>query len=113
MSYAFNIFALLFAAHALADYPLQGDWLSKAKNYKLDLVPGEAIWPLALLGHAAIHGAAVYFITGSTGLAYAEFILHSTIDWMKCDGRLTYNQDQYAHVGCKLAWAIVVYGASL
>lgn len=33
-------FAVLCACHALADYPLQGDWLSKAKNHRLNLVPG-------------------------------------------------------------------------
>lgn len=33
-------FAVLCACRALADYPLQGDWLSKAKNHRLNLVPG-------------------------------------------------------------------------
>ena len=32
-------FAVLCACRALADYPLQGDWLSKAKNRRLNLVP--------------------------------------------------------------------------
>ena len=30
--YPLAVFAALFAGHALADYPLQGDWLSKAKT---------------------------------------------------------------------------------
>ena len=90
--------ALLLAGHALADYPLQGDWLSKAKNPTLSLVPGETIWPGALACHAAIHGAFVGVITGSLALGLAEFLAHMAIDYPKCDGRLSYNADQALHV---------------
>lgn len=99
-----ELLALLLAAHALCDYPLQGDWLSKAKNHRLDLVPGERIWPGALLGHAAIHGAAVGLITGSVVLGLLEFAAHTVIDYAKCDGRLSYNTDQALHVACKALW---------
>ncbi|MFD1330793.1 DUF3307 domain-containing protein [Methylopila musalis] len=106
------ILGLLLAAHALCDYPLQGDWLSKAKNHTLGLVPGEAIWPGALAAHAAIHGAAVGLITGSLWLALAETVAHAAIDYAKCDGRLSYNADQALHVACKLAWvALIAAGA--
>jgi hypothetical protein len=103
-----TMFGLLLAGHALADYPLQGDWLSKAKNHKLSLVPNEAIWPGALASHAAIHGATVGLITGSAALAAAEFIVHAAIDFAKCDGRLSYNADQALHVACKLLWVAIV-----
>jgi hypothetical protein len=91
--------------HAVADYPLQGDWLSKAKNPTLMLVPGEVIWPMALLSHAAIHAGAVKLVTGSWLLAGAEFVAHTLIDYSKCRGLISYNQDQVAHVACKLCWA--------
>lgn len=94
----------LLAAHALADYPLQGDWLSKAKNHTLSLVPGETIWPMALVSHALIHSLAVYVVTSSFWMALAELVVHSAIDYLKCDGRLTYNQDQMAHILCKLVY---------
>lgn len=55
----------MIAAHFLLDYALQGDWMSKAKNATLDLVPGEKIWPLALFGHALIHATAVQIISGN------------------------------------------------
>lgn len=104
----FLVFAALFAGHALADYPLQGDWLSKAKNHKLDLVPGERIWPLALAGHAAIHAAMVWLIIGSALLALIEFVAHAATDWAKCDGRISYNTDQAIHIACKAFYVAVL-----
>lgn len=95
----------MLAAHALCDYALQGDWLSKAKNVKLDLVPGEAIWPLALGSHAIIHAVAVQLITGSWILCTIEFVAHFVIDWSKCSGRFGYNVDQYLHIACKITYA--------
>ncbi len=103
-----SIFLLLLAAHALADYPLQGDWLSKAKNHTLALVPGETIWPGALASHAAIHGAAVGIITGSVWLGLAEAVIHAGIDHTKCSGGISYNVDQALHVICKVAWVVIL-----
>jgi putative copper export protein len=96
--------AWMLIGHALADYPLQGDWLSKAKNQTLSLVPGEVIWPGALACHAAIHAGAVMLATGSWLLAGLEFVAHALIDLTKCSGRLSYNMDQAMHVLCKLVW---------
>lgn len=103
-----GMLALMLAGHALADYPLQGDWLSKAKNHKLSLVPGETIWPMALISHAAIHAAVVYLITGYWLVAVLELFFHTVIDYMKCDGHLTYNQDQALHVLCKVMWILIL-----
>lgn len=94
----------MLAAHALCDYPLQGDWLSKAKNPTLTLVPGETIWPLALASHALIQAVAVQLITGSWLLGTAEFIVHFITDYSKCKGRFGYNVDQLIHIGCKVVW---------
>lgn len=104
---------LLLAGHALCDYPLQGDWLSKAKNPNLELVPGETIWPLALTSHVLIHSAMVYLITGMWVLAVLEFCTHWFIDHEKCKGRFGYNTDQYLHIFCKVVWATVWLGFSL
>lgn len=100
----FSALLWMLIGHAVADYPLQGDWLSKAKNQTLSLVPGESIWPGALACHAAIHAGAVMLATGSWLLAGLEFAAHALIDWTKCSGRLSYNMDQALHVLCKLAW---------
>ncbi len=105
-----EILILMLVAHGVADYPLQGDWLSKAKNHKMDLV-GETIWPMALGQHAAVHAGAVYLITQSWLLASLEFISHAIIDYSKCDGRIGYNTDQILHVFCKIVWAgLFLYG---
>lgn len=101
-----EIFACMLIGHAIADYPLQGDWLSKAKNPTLDLVPGQVIWPMALLSHAAIHAGAVKLVTGSWLCAGLEFVAHTAIDYWKCRGCLTYNGDQILHVLCKFFWLV-------
>lgn len=95
----------LAAAHALADYPLQGDFLSKAKNRTAPLqgVP----WYQAMGAHAIIHGAAVTHFTGRLSLGVAETVIHAITDDAKCRGRLTFNQDQAIHLGCKVLWAFI------
>ena len=104
-----NLFFLLIGLHALADYPLQGDFLAKAKN-KWQAIPGVP-WYQAMGSHCAIHALCVGVATGSLAIAMCEFAAHFMIDTMKCSGRLSFNQDQVAHVLCKAAWVLViVYG---
>jgi hypothetical protein len=38
-------------------------------------------------------------------LAGLEFAAHAAIDYTRGRGRLSYNADQIAHVGCKVLWA--------
>ncbi|RYM08004.1 DUF3307 domain-containing protein [Sphingobium cupriresistens] len=95
----------LVAAHALADYPLQGDFLSKAKN-RTAPIPGVP-WQQALGAHVVIHGAAVAFITGIWWLFFAEALIHWLTDDAKCRGKLTFNQDQAIHLACKFAWLVI------
>lgn len=95
----------LIAAHALADYPLQGDFLSKAKN-RVAPIPGVAWWQ-ALGAHVVIHGAFVAFITGIWWLFLAEALIHWITDDAKCRAKLTFNQDQAIHILCKLAWWLI------
>jgi hypothetical protein len=91
--------------HAIADYPLQGDFLAKAKN-RFAPIPGVP-WAQALGAHALIHAGGVWLITGSLWLALAEFVLHAFIDYSKCYGSIGFNTDQSLHVGCKVAWAVI------
>lgn len=93
----------LIVLHAICDYPLQGDFLAKAKNRAAPIsgVP----WWQALGAHAAIHAGAVMLITGVIWLALLEFLAHCLIDDAKCRGRLSFNQDQGLHLACKVAWA--------
>lgn len=104
MTPALMLIALL-AAHALADYPLQGDFLSKAKN-RTAPIPGVPWWQ-ALGAHVVIHGAAVALITGIWWLFFAEAAIHWLTDDAKCRGKISFNIDQVIHLECKLAWWIV------
>jgi hypothetical protein len=95
---------LLLGAHALADYPLQGDFLAKAKNRSAP-IPGVP-WRVALASHAAIHALFVAVILGSWQLAVAEFVAHYIIDDVKCRGKVSFTVDQVLHLQCKAAWLI-------
>ena len=100
---------LLVAGHALADYPLQGDFLAQAKNRNTPI--GKMFWPHGLLAHSMIHGGFVAVLTGSVALGAAEAVIHAATDWLKCEGRISLNVDQFVHIACKLVWAILVGGA--
>lgn len=98
--------ALLVFVHALADYPLQGDFLAQAKNHTSPLsgVP----WYQALAAHSAIHAGFVGLVTGSIALALAEFVIHAATDHAKCSGKISYNTDQAIHIGCKVLWVFLL-----
>jgi len=101
-----QMFALLLVAHAVADYPLQGEFLSRAKNRQVPM-PGVP-WYQALAAHGAIHGGAVGWITGSIALGLLETLSHMVIDDLKCAHRISYNLDQALHVACKVLWLLLL-----
>lgn len=105
MDAAMTMIALI-GAHALADYPLQGDFLAKAKN-RIAPIPGVPWWQ-ALTAHSAIHGAAVALITGVWWLFFAEAAMHWLTDDAKCRGKISFNQDQAVHILCKIVWLMIV-----
>jgi hypothetical protein len=102
---ALTIFLALMFGHFLADYPLQGEFLAKAKNHQNPL-PG-APWYQALAAHSFIHAGVVFIITGLPLLFFAELVAHAVIDYRKCAGELTFNEDQALHAACKVVWTIV------
>lgn len=100
------LFFWLLVGHAVADYPLQGDFLARGKNHTAP-IPGIP-WQQCLFWHALMHGGAVALITGSVALGVAETLIHVGIDYGKCAGRYGFNVDQGLHVACKALWAVVV-----
>lgn len=120
----------LLVGHSLADYPWQGEYLAAAKRRN----SGHATpWWIALTAHSLIHAGVVAAVTGSFVLGICEFGAHWLIDFFKCNGvfdggppipyEMKPNQDwtpspaqveraftidQVLHVGCKLAWAVLV-----
>lgn len=101
-----EIFFMLLVGHALADYPLQGDFLARGKNHKapLDGVP----WWQCLAAHALIHGGMVYLITGVFWLGLAETVIHWFIDFGKSHGLYGFNTDQALHIACKILWTLMI-----
>jgi hypothetical protein len=97
----------LVAGHAVADYPLQGDFLARAKN-RTAPIPGFPWWQ-ALGAHAIIHGGFVALITGIWWLFFAEAAIHFVTDDLKCRGKIGLNTDQAIHIACKGAWLAVAW----
>jgi hypothetical protein len=109
MSDFLHVLFLLAAAHAVADFPLQGAEMAKAKR------PGGCptiAWPMALGCHSLIHGGAVALVTGLWWLGAAETAAHALIDGAKCRGVYGMKIDQALHMGCKLGWALIWMGVA-
>lgn len=102
--YLATVLTLLLLAHFLADYPLQGDFLAKAKN-RTAPTPGVP-WQQALGAHAAIHAGFVGVILNPL-FGFLEFAAHWLIDDAKCRGKLSFNLDQTLHIVCKVAWLVL------
>jgi hypothetical protein len=104
MSFLAVFFVMLFW-HALADFPLQGDFLSKAKN-PVKPLPGIDN-TLAMQYHCFIQAFGVWLITGNWFLASSEYVMHGIIDHLKCNDVISFRNDQYLHIACKVLWAYV------
>lgn len=96
-------FTLLFA-HFLMDFPLQGNYLAKAKS-RVEATNRDWIYHLG--AHAFLHAFPVYLILGVWWIAALEFVAHFAIDDAKCRGELTLIQDQGLHIGCKVLWVML------
>jgi len=101
-----HLFFWLLVGHALCDFPLQGDFLAQAKNRHTAI--GKLFWHWALPTHALIHAAAVTLVTGSYALGLFEFFAHMGIDYLKCENKLTFAQDQTLHIAFKAAYVAYV-----
>lgn len=101
----------LIVGHALADYPLQGEFLAIAKNPDTEI--GSVFWPHALFAHSMIHAGFVAIVTGSILLGIAEAIVHGLTDLAKCGGKLTIHGDQLIHLLCKVIWAAIAISVVL
>ena len=109
-------FFALCIGHALADFPLQGRYLSIVKNRHADVsefFPDEEssryAWIHALASHSLIHAGIVWIITGTVLFAIIEFILHCLIDYIKCEGATSFHTDQLLHYLCKLGYVVCIF----
>ncbi len=103
-----NLFLILVWCHFLADYALQGDFMSKAKN---PLAPIPNVPPqLIMFSHAFIQAGPVYYFTGLWWLGLLELMHHYATDDAKCRGKLTFLQDQLSHIIAKFVWVLTLFG---
>ena len=113
---ALALFFALVIGHALADYPLQGEFLAMGKNrHHAASIPNAGrgkpshIWIHCMVSHCLIHSATVWIVTGLFAYAVAEFCLHFIIDFLKCENVTTFTQDQLLHIGCKAVFVALIW----
>lgn len=92
--------------HALADFPLQGEYLAHFKARKHSKTPGD--WVIALSAHSLIHAGGIWLLTGSAAYAFAEFILHVIIDFLKGEDYYGLVTDQILHLSCKVVYVVLL-----
>lgn len=96
----------MVVVHAVLDFMWQPDAMARGKNRHSTLHerPGFPQWYYWLSSHALAHGGGVYLVTGSLELALVEVLLHTIIDYAKCEDWTTLAQDQSLHISCKLVY---------
>jgi hypothetical protein len=105
------LFALMIG-HALADYPLQGEYIALHKNRHHKAAPGEkeipGLWVHCLTAHSLIHAGFVWLITGRVVFGVMELVLHFLFDTLKCDRKTTLHTDQLLHLLCKSVYVLAI-----
>jgi hypothetical protein len=106
---ALQVLFALCIGHAIADFPLQGEFLATGKNRRFlihlqDPCRPVSIWVVCMTVHCLVHAGAVWIVTGSALLGFIELVLHWLIDVLKCEGRTSFNQDQALHLLCKVVY---------
>ncbi|MES2921098.1 MAG: DUF3307 domain-containing protein [Verrucomicrobiota bacterium] len=100
------VFFALAVCHALADFPLQGEYIARQKARGSADSPGA--WIVALAAHSLIHAGGVWLVTGSMALGAVELGLHGLIDLGKGERKFGLVTDQILHLSCKLAYTVLI-----
>ncbi len=108
-----SLFFQFLVGHALCDYVFQRDIMATSKSRHAEIYktagPGFPRWYYWLVAHALVHGGAVFVISGSVLLGVVETVLHTLIDYSKCEHKIGINADQALHVLCKLGYVLVIH----
>jgi hypothetical protein len=105
MNHTLSLLFLLVAAHAVMDFPLQGDMVATQKSrHSTHAIQQHVPWLYWLAAHALSHGLAVALVTGSAALGMWETLVHCVIDFGKCEKWFNIHVDQLLHVLCKVLW---------
>ena len=110
------VFFALMIGHALADFPLQGEFLSVAKNRRYQPPADKKFFPVTprlwiycMTVHTLVQAGAVWVITSSVLLGFIEFVVHWLIDFVKCEGSTGFEFDQWLHIGTKVVYVILIW----
>ena len=95
------LFLMLFA-HALGDFILTSEALSRYKNRHIERPSGVPRWGYWLTAHALTHGGLMYLVTNNIGFGIYITITHWIIDYRKCNKKINADQDQVLHIACIL-----------
>lgn len=103
-----TLFMKLLIGHTLADFVLQSEFMSAAKNrhttpYK------DVPWWIIMSYHCLIHAAMVSIVAGSWSIGVLEFIVHFMIDTWRCDKEYSFLVDQVLHILFKVLWAWIIW----
>lgn len=104
------LFLLLFV-HFLADFPLQGDFLSQAKSPTSNFKNIDPF--LCMMIHCFIQAMFVFVVTGSPALALIEYNIHGALDIAKCANRISFRQDQLLHILSKVIYTILLTNTTI
>jgi Protein of unknown function (DUF3307) len=102
----FAVFAAFVVMHALADFPLQGDYIAKQKARPQ--ADNFSVWVIALSAHCVIHAGGVWLVSGSLAFGLAELGAHALIDGFKGEGKIGIVADQVLHLACKAVYAVLL-----
>ena len=91
------LFVTLLCTHFLLDFAIQGDFVAKYKARTVD-DSNNVMWKWVLTAHAASHTLPVLLLTQSVLLGLVMFISHFIIDFLKCEQKINFNQDQTLHI---------------
>lgn len=114
---AMILFFAMAIGHAVADFPLQGDFLARGKNRHLpamQLADGKDnpkfLWAYLMTAHCLIHAGFVWVITGSAFLGFIELVVHWAIDAVKCENKTSFEVDQWLHLITKAIYVGLIWG---
>lgn len=100
------LFCGFVVMHALADFPLQGDYLARHKVRKNNTAISD--WLIALCSHSVIQAGGVWLVSGSVLFGITEFVLHGLIDIGKGEGKYGVVMDQSLHLLCKISYVVLL-----
>ena len=103
-----QLLVTLVLFHFLLDFAIQGDFVAQNKGRKLLNGNPNPNWYIILTAHSAAHALPVWILTNSyLGLSIV-FITHFLIDFTKCEGKLTFLQDQMLHIIVLLVTVLIL-----